>query len=301
MANVGCVDGVEVRGNVYYLRWRVPAEFKCVESRLEVNRSLKTRDPIVARSRAALAKDALRKDWQAQLFQKTKGPSVDAFQASISVLRDWGISYMPMIDLLSGSTEELVRRINGIEDADPKSAVIPAALGALDTPAVLISEMPQLMLDRQPKKMKAKSADQRRAWVNKYKNAAAIFVKLLGDKCIHEISEEDAATYAKHWTDRLQSGQITTGHVIKRFRFLRKMIDEYHELAGILPSKRMNPMIGFKVKGEPIYNSTNEGGQEIIAGRLGRKARWGNNPLRDAYPGGGGHCDHLCRDRQQTK
>ncbi|MFP4326919.1 MAG: DUF6538 domain-containing protein, partial [Paracoccaceae bacterium] len=43
-----CVDGVERRGYVYYLRWRVPAEFRAVEARSEINQSLKTRDLVEA-------------------------------------------------------------------------------------------------------------------------------------------------------------------------------------------------------------------------------------------------------------
>ncbi|WP_369932672.1 DUF6538 domain-containing protein [Rhodovulum sp. 12E13] len=43
MTASNCIDGVEPRGSVYYLRWRVPAEFRAVESRTEINQSLKTR------------------------------------------------------------------------------------------------------------------------------------------------------------------------------------------------------------------------------------------------------------------
>lgn len=45
------IDGVECRGNVFYLRWRVPAEFRTVETRAEINQSLKLAIP--ARHRVA--------------------------------------------------------------------------------------------------------------------------------------------------------------------------------------------------------------------------------------------------------
>jgi len=39
MSVTNCIDGVERRGNVYYLRWRVPVEFRAVEERNEINQS----------------------------------------------------------------------------------------------------------------------------------------------------------------------------------------------------------------------------------------------------------------------
>ncbi|MDO5606452.1 MAG: hypothetical protein Q4G25_14955, partial [Paracoccus sp. (in: a-proteobacteria)] len=63
---VGCVDSVEMRGSKYYLRWRVPAEFAEVETKKEINRSLRTRDPEKARTLAGLAKEALRSELEAR-------------------------------------------------------------------------------------------------------------------------------------------------------------------------------------------------------------------------------------------
>lgn len=258
---VGCRDGVEKRGNVYYLRWRVPAEFAEVEPRGEINRSLRTRDPAEARSRAALAKDALRKDWAARALTARRGPTVDAFQSSISVLRDWGISYVPIADLLAGPVEDIVRRLNAVDAADPASAVIPAVLGTLKTPVVMISEMPAIHEERNAKSLAAKTPDQLRQWRNKYRNAAASFVELVGDKPVHEITEDDAAVYARGWTARVETGEITANHAGKRIRFLRQMIDEYHALVGTVPSRRANPLEGFKVKREKSFGASNAGGK----------------------------------------
>jgi len=88
-----CVDGVERRGTVYYLRWRVPAEFRSVESRREINQSLKTRDKLEAKGRAYLKKKSLRKIWKACLLEKSQGPSVEAFEAAVALLDDLHLPY----------------------------------------------------------------------------------------------------------------------------------------------------------------------------------------------------------------
>ena len=116
-----CVDGVERRGNVYYLRWRVPAEFRAVETRSEINQSLKTRDEAEARAVALLKKKALRKVWSARLLQENQGPSVEAFEAAVALLDDLQLPYVPIQGLLAGPIEELVARIE-------KLAAVPADL-----------------------------------------------------------------------------------------------------------------------------------------------------------------------------
>jgi hypothetical protein len=133
-----CVENVERRGNVYYLRWRVPAKFRKVESRAEINQSLKTRDETEARGLAVLKKKALQNVWNAKLLNKTTGPSVEAFSASVALLEEFNIPYIPIEALLSGSVENLVSRIERLAQIPTDSPVILAALGVCDMPHVRI-------------------------------------------------------------------------------------------------------------------------------------------------------------------
>lgn len=177
-----CVAGVERRGNMYYLRWRVPAEFRPVESRAEINQSLKPRDPEEARFRAELRKKAMKEEWRARLLQKDRGPDLETFRASVALLEEWGIAYKPIDSLLTGPLEDLVNRLNQIDTAPANSAVIPAALGTCDVPHVMISEMPALVEKQWHRKIKGKNRDQKRQWRNRYINASRTFVELAGDK-----------------------------------------------------------------------------------------------------------------------
>jgi len=260
-----CVDGVERRGNVYYLRWRVPAEFRSVESRTEINQSLKTRDETEARALAVLKKKAFRKVWNARLLEENQGPSVEAFEAAVALLDDLRLPYIPVKGLLAGPLEELVDRIEKLADVPADSPVIPAALGVCDVPHVKILDMPAIMEERWQHKLKGKHRDQMRQWRNRYKHAARIFSEVVSNKSVHEITEDDALRYYNHWQSRVNSGSISDDQAIKRLRYLRQMIAEFHDLAGTLPSQIFNPVSGFKIKPRPKKDrSSNEGGKPAL-------------------------------------
>ncbi|WP_425072425.1 DUF6538 domain-containing protein [Sagittula sp. S175] len=260
-----CIDGVEPRGNVYYLRWRVPAEFRAVESRTEINQSLKTRDLKEARALALLKKKALRKIWKARLLQADQGLSVEAFEAAVSLLDDLELPYVPIQGLLAGPLEGLVARIEKLAAVPVDSPAIPAALGVCDVPHIKIIDMPKVMEERAQHKLKGKHKDQKRQWRNRYKHAARIFAEVISNKNVHEITEDDARRYYNHWQARVDSGSISDDQAIKRLRYLRQMIAEFHKLAGTLPSQTFNPVAGFKIEPRPKKDkSSNQGGKPAL-------------------------------------
>ena len=260
-----CVDGVERRGTVYYLRWRVPAEFRAVEARREINQSLKTRDEAEARALAHLKKMALRKVWKARLLERTQGPSVEAFEAAVALLDDLHLPYVPIQGLLAGPLADLVDRIEKLAETPVDSPVIAAALGVCDVPHINILDMPAIMEERSQHKLKGKHSDQKRQWRNRYKHAARIFAEVVSNKHVHEITEDDARRYHLHWQERVNSQSISDDQAIKRLRYLRQMIAEFHELVGTLPSQIFNPVAGFKIKPSPRKDkSSNQGGKPAL-------------------------------------
>jgi hypothetical protein len=77
-------DGLERRGRVYYMRIRVPARFAEVEPRVEINRSLRTRDESEARARLAVARRSPVLDWEARLRRRAAPNSPEAYDAGLA-------------------------------------------------------------------------------------------------------------------------------------------------------------------------------------------------------------------------
>lgn len=242
-----CVEGIERRGKVYYLRWRVPKRYSAVEPRKEINRSLKTRDLADARAHLALAKRVLIADWDHQIAEARGETSIEAFDAAIELMRGMGLPYLPQQQILAAPVEKLLDRIEALESAPVNSARIPAVLGQLEFPSVNISEMPPIMAEVNQLQIAMKNDRQLDEWNNKYRHAAKCFCDVVGDKAILDISEQDAMKYHRHWLDRRDAWEVTTDYADKKLRFIKQLLQAYFIRFDVPQSQRKNPFEGLKI------------------------------------------------------
>jgi hypothetical protein len=105
---------IEQRGRVYYLRKRVPSRYAAIESRTEVNLSLKTRDPYhdVECRNAIWAK--LLHEWEAALAGHDAPASRAAYDGALAVLGDLGLPWRPMQQIAAGPIDDLLLRVERI-------------------------------------------------------------------------------------------------------------------------------------------------------------------------------------------
>lgn len=59
------------------------------------------------------------------------------FDASVDILKAWGMSFSPMEDLITGPLSDLHSRIEAIANVDPLSPAVPAARAAIGPPTCL--------------------------------------------------------------------------------------------------------------------------------------------------------------------
>lgn len=253
-----CVDGIEMRGRVYWMRFRVPARFAEVEHRREINQSLRTRDYEEAKARFALKKRAFQKDWEGRLSRGGVGSTAEAYDAAMSLLDDIGISYQPMEELIAGPLNDLLLRIETVSAHGVASAAVPAALGAMKLPRTLVSEMPPIVEERKSAEVATKNERQLRAWRNKYLQAVACFSEINGDKPVADLSEMDALAYRKHWRARRDKGEVTTHYANKKLTFMRQLVDAYLEQFDVPPSQRANPFKGIVIEKLAIETAAGE-------------------------------------------
>ncbi|HEY9038142.1 MAG TPA: DUF6538 domain-containing protein [Roseovarius sp.] len=154
---------LELRGKTYYFRMRVPKEFADVEPLREINRSLKTRDRLEAEARCANVRLALFTEWRARRAGRVADTRA-TFDASIDLLKGWGMTFSLMDDLIAGPVENLLSRIEAVANVDPLSAAVPAALGTIDLPDVTLREMAERMPILKANEIRAKNARQHREW-----------------------------------------------------------------------------------------------------------------------------------------
>ena len=220
-----------------------------------------------AKALAFLKKKAFRKIWEARLLQENEGPSVHAFEAAVALLEELHLPYIPIQGLLAGPLDELVARIERLAGVPADSPVIPAALGVCDLPHVNVRDMPKIMEERCAHKLRGKHRDQLRQWRNRYKHAARIFAEVVSNKEGPRDHRGRRAPLPRAYGKRGSiPGIYRTIRHVKRLRYMRQMVDEYHNIAGTLPSQIFNPFNGFKIKRRPKKKkkSSNQGGKPAL-------------------------------------
>lgn len=241
------ISGLELRGQTYYLRVRVPKGYADVEPKPEINRSLKTRDRQEAEALCVLAKLALKREWDAL----RAGSCADQrllFQASSELLKGWGMTFSLMEDVVTGPIDDLLARLEKIATNDRKSFAVSTALGAVDLPDCSLEEMASRMPELREADIRAKNDRQKREWSSNYIRSAADFKAQIGKRTILTISEQDATDYEDFWKKRHRSNDVTAGYANKQIRYVRQMIDAHYEDIRLPNSKRKNPFLGMRVK-----------------------------------------------------
>jgi hypothetical protein len=76
-----------------------------------------------------------------------------------------------------------------------------------------------------------------------------------------ELTEIDAVAYRKHWKGRRDKGEVTTQYAAKKLRFMRQLVDAFHERFDVPPSQRINSFSGIGI--EKLANEANDEGQKL--------------------------------------
>lgn len=250
-------DYLDLRGSTYYLRMRVPAEFADVEPLKWIERSLRTRNRVDAEAKCAIMRAALRNEWLARRAGKAADTRA-IFDTSIDLLKDWGLTFSPLEDLLTGPIDALLSRIEIVAKMDVNSSAVPAALGTLDVPDATLAEMAERMPDLKAAEIRAKNARQRREWWGNYKRAAKDFTAEIGERTVLKISYQDATDYEDFWKKRAHAGQVTSNYANKQIRYVRQMIDAHFEDIRLTKDKRVNVFRGMSVEKLAYDPSDNE-------------------------------------------
>ncbi|TMM54117.1 hypothetical protein FDT80_00490 [Sulfitobacter sabulilitoris] len=211
-----------------------------------IERSLHTKDRQEAEAQCAIAKVALRREWDAL----RAGRSADQralFNASTELLRGWGMTFSPMQDLVTGPIENLLARMEKLSANEAQSFAVPAALGAVDLPDLTLRKMAARMPTLKKADIKAKNARQKREWSTNFVRAAKDFTKHIGKRTIFTVSEQDAIDYEDFWKSRYRKGEVTANYANKQIRYVRQMIDAHYDDIRLPRSKRKNPLLGMKV------------------------------------------------------
>jgi hypothetical protein len=132
---------IEKRGRSWYLRWRVPKKYRTVETRAEINISLGTDSETEAQGLAVIAKSNLKAEWDALLASKVPTQDREKFDSMMALARSKRLPFATPEQIATGTMEEITRRLDLVRREPVDSPMVAAALGGIDLPSILVSEM----------------------------------------------------------------------------------------------------------------------------------------------------------------
>lgn len=207
----------------------VPKAFKHVDSRRAVRVSTGIRvadDPAGVRAYDVVQR--LNAELEAEWIAKVEGRPVAPVSAETArrYAANLGLRYMPAAALLSGSWEEVARRMEALKlndlGADPKAAA--ATLGTTATRIALSTLLREYEVEQKTHLAKF-SPDQLRRWRNGKKRAIENFKAVMGrDAYLEDLTRADALDFREWWQDRVIGENVQVATANKDIGHLNRMI-----------------------------------------------------------------------------
>lgn len=201
---------------------RVPGRFRPFDERQFVRTSLKTESIEVARFRRDALEAADDDFWASMLIiedgetgarneVRLRDTLAKRYRSASARAIARGFTYAPVEQLVqTAELGELLDRINVVKQTASHSASAAqeaeaaAMLGAVEMPSVTVSEAFDTYRDEiVAVELISKSAHQKALWEKTKRRAVTYFVKIVGDKPMHEITRDDARKYYNWWAERL--------------------------------------------------------------------------------------------------
>jgi integrase len=219
-----------IRDGVWHYHRRVPNNFAQLDKRGSIKLSTKIK---VALDRAgtkagrvaARLNDTHEAYWRS-LAENKATEARQSYADAVKLARSLGLDYLTPTAWSQQPINEVLARIeaatvNGRMD-DP--ALRKAALGGVEKPAIMLSGLFSEYEATQRTNLSKMSPDQVRKWTTAKKRAVEILIEQKGDKALHELSRDDALSYADWWEDRVVAEGINPGTANKSISHVGGMI-----------------------------------------------------------------------------
>lgn len=218
--------GLMRRGGVFYFVKRVPLEVAALDPRGTVRISLRTRECILARQKAAALEGELVAYWEALAAGREPSARMTR-EMLVALARARGIVYRAAGDPVDGPFEEILRRISRLERRDDQAAV--TAEGGEINPLSL-SEAFEDYLGQVADRLVAKSPAQRRRWELPRRRALGNLIEVVGDKPLAELTRDDALAFRDWWAKRLRSSGLKAHSANKNLTHLADFVNTLDRL-----------------------------------------------------------------------
>lgn len=200
----------------YRFRMRVPKRFVEVETRKEIDLSLKTGDVLKAEARAAELEARLIALWEARLA----GESPD-YQAIVRYCQTLGYAYKPVAQQ---SDAEFLARMSEVEAANREQAQ--ALMGTVRGEDLRVSKMAEVYEEISAYRLTKKNKEQMRMWRGPFRRAVNDFKSVCGDLRMSQITDAEVLRLKEYFRGRVAAGELTANSANRSIGSMATMFKE---------------------------------------------------------------------------
>lgn len=228
-----------IRSNTYYLRKRVPARYKRIETRLEILQSLHTDSLMEAQKKGALVWSELQLSWEARLAGDTEdGEARYAAARNLAQMR--GVRYLTAPLVAKLPLEELLSRVEAVPMSRdrPNRQEAEALLGAGGAPVINVTRALELFWGLAEDRIVGKSTDQVRRWRNPRLKAIKNFVAVVGNIALKDLTADHMLDFREWWWEKIKRDGLTANSGNKDITHLSNVlrtVNKMKRLGLILP------------------------------------------------------------------
>ena len=218
------------RDGIWYLIRRVPKDFQHLDRR-EIVR-VTTEIAVADDPRAVRAKpivEALGRELEAYWRGLRDGQSAEGrlrLEAAQKRARKVGLLYQPAEALAAGPLDEILKRVNLLLERNEvdDDAAVAAVLGGEGKPVLRLSDLVREFEAIQSTQLRDYSAQQVKKWRAPRDMAVAVFIDIVGDVALHELTREHGLQFRAHWQKRIVADGIDIGTANTVMGALAKML-----------------------------------------------------------------------------
>ncbi|WP_292654750.1 integrase [Mesorhizobium sp.] len=170
-----------------------------------VRRALFTTDRIKARTARDLHEAADNALWASLMLGESPQAARSRYHQAIKRAESLGFVYRPLAEILVAEPlDTILQRVESTIGEPAKSLSVDAVAGAVARPDDKISEALKLYFYEIARdEIRTKSPDQKKRWKAKREMSVDVFIGLVSDKPMGEITRDDARAVHKYWLDRI--------------------------------------------------------------------------------------------------
>lgn len=199
------------RGDIWYLRRRLPKRYESIETRRDLWLSLHTDSEQTAKTKAPLIWQEHVNAWEARLAGDTQDAEA-RYQAAQDLAKAKGLRYLPATKVAMLPVESLLERIEAIPVtaiAKPDRITAAAVLGAFSQPDITLSRALEMFWQLARDRTQGKSEDQIRRWRYPRIKAMRNLIERVGDKALCQLTRDDMLDFRDWWLDKMSDEGLT--------------------------------------------------------------------------------------------